>query len=153
VLCHLPSAASGCSRCGRPSTYVPSHPTTKRATRSVPPTGPCPLPHHHALMHDSLAECPQWYCGEIRQKHTFHINLYCPKGFINMIIRYVSLNTTEKNIIPKPNIFTGTRTQDSFRVCSLFMLLLVSPCHITIDNMTVDTLVPAGRAQRRNDSC
>jgi hypothetical protein len=37
-----------------------------------------------------------------------------------MIIRYVSLNIVEKIIIiPKPNIFTETRTQDSFWVYDL----------------------------------
>jgi hypothetical protein len=37
-----------------------------------------------------------------------------------LIVRYVSLNITENIIIiRKPNIFTKTRTQDSFRVCDL----------------------------------
>jgi hypothetical protein len=40
------------------------------------------------------------------------------------IVRYISLNDKKIIIIiiiiiPKPNIFTGTRTQDSFRVCDL----------------------------------
>jgi hypothetical protein len=38
--------------------------------------------------------------------------------FIGLVIRYVSLNIIEK-IIPKPNIFTETRTQGSFRVRDL----------------------------------
>jgi hypothetical protein len=37
---------------------------------------------------------------------------------IGLIIPYVSLNITE-NIIPQLNIFTKTRTQDSFRVYDL----------------------------------
>jgi hypothetical protein len=49
---------------------------------------------------------------------TFLINLCCPKASIGLIIRYVSLNIIEK-IIPKPKIFTETRTQVSFQVCDL----------------------------------
>jgi hypothetical protein len=36
---------------------------------------------------------------------------------IGLIIRYVSVDTIEKIIIPKPNIFAETRSQDSFQVC------------------------------------
>jgi hypothetical protein len=45
---------------------------------------------------------------------------------MGVIVRYVSLNITGKIInIPKPNIFTGTRTQDNPSV--LWPLLLQSP--------------------------
>jgi hypothetical protein len=51
---------------------------------------------------------------------TFLTNLYCPKAYNGLIIRYVSLNIAEKSIIiPKPSIFTKTRTQGSFRVYDL----------------------------------
>jgi hypothetical protein len=47
----------------------------------------------------------------------FHLsNFIAQKLIIGLIIRYVSLNIIEK-IIPKPNIFIETRTQDSFRIC------------------------------------
>jgi hypothetical protein len=35
----------------------------------------------HVQLCTKLAECPQSYCGEIRQILTFIINLYCPKAF------------------------------------------------------------------------
>jgi hypothetical protein len=38
---------------------------------------------------------------------------------MGLVIPYVSLNITEKIIIPKPNIFTVIRTQDNFWVCDL----------------------------------
>jgi hypothetical protein len=63
-----------------------------------------------------LAECLQCYCGEIRQMLMFIINLIAQKPSIGLIIWYVS---DKKAIILKPNIFTGTQTQDSFWVCDL----------------------------------
>jgi hypothetical protein len=46
---------------------------------------------------------------------------------IDLTIRYVSLNIIEIIIIiPKPNIFTETLTQDSFRVCDLSSCNLVA---------------------------
>jgi hypothetical protein len=65
-----------------------------------------------------LAECPQCYCGEIRQMLTFLINLTVRKIIIGPIVGYVSLNIIDK-IILTPNIFTETRTQDSFWICNL----------------------------------
>jgi hypothetical protein len=49
---------------------------------------------------------------------TFLINRYCPKAFHrpNHLIRIVEY---QRKIIPKSNIFTETRTQDSFRVRGL----------------------------------
>jgi hypothetical protein len=44
---------------------------------------------------------------------------------MGLIIRYVSSNITDK-VIPKPNIFTETGTQGSFRVCDL------SPCNLLV---------------------
>jgi hypothetical protein len=41
------------------------------------------------------------------------------KLILGLIIRYVFFNITGKIIIRKPNIFTGTRTQDNLRVCNL----------------------------------
>jgi hypothetical protein len=38
---------------------------------------------------------------------------------MGLIIRYPSLKIVGRIIIHKPNIFTGTRTQGSFRVCNL----------------------------------
>jgi hypothetical protein len=70
-----------------------------------------------------LAECLQCYCREIRQMLTFIISLYCLKAYHRPDHLYVLLNITEK-IIPKPNIFTETRTQDSFLVCD------VSSCNL-----------------------
>jgi hypothetical protein len=65
-----------------------------------------------------LAECPQCYCWGIRQMLT-SLPMFIDRKFITgLIIRYVSLNVTGK-IILKPNIFTGTRTQDKFWVCKL----------------------------------
>jgi hypothetical protein len=67
-----------------------------------------------------LAECPQYYCGEIRQMLTFHINHCCPKAYHrpDHSIRIVEYDR-EKIVMRKLNIFTGTRTRDSFRVCNL----------------------------------
>jgi hypothetical protein len=33
------------------------------------------------VIHKLLAECPQFYCREIRQMLTFLISLYCPKAY------------------------------------------------------------------------
>jgi hypothetical protein len=68
------------------------------------------------------AECPQCNCGETRQMLTFLINLYCPRSYYRHYhsIRIVEYHCKIINIInPKPNIFTETRTQGSFRVCDL----------------------------------
>jgi hypothetical protein len=44
-----------------------------------------------------LAECPQCYCGEIRQMFIFLISLYCPKAYYRLdhsirIIKYHTEN-------------------------------------------------------------
>jgi hypothetical protein len=38
----------------------------------------------------------------------------------------ILINECHEEIIPKPNIFTGTRTQDSFRVCDLSSCILLT---------------------------
>jgi hypothetical protein len=66
-----------------------------------------------------LTECPQCYCGEIRQ----NLIIFCqsllsesfPQTWSFDMYRWIS----QEEIIPKPNIFTGTGTLDSFRVCEL----------------------------------
>jgi hypothetical protein len=51
---------------------------------------------------------------------TFLTNIYCPKADHRPDHSILSLNIAENIIIiPKHNIFTETRTQDSFRVCDL----------------------------------
>jgi hypothetical protein len=49
---------------------------------------------------------------------------------IDFIIRYVSVNIIGK-IITKPNIFTGTRSQDSFWICDLSSYILLADTNIT----------------------
>jgi hypothetical protein len=63
----------------------------------------------------TLAECPQCYCGEIRQMLTFLMNLYCPKAYHKPDHSIRIVEYRRKNI-PKTNIFTETRTRDRFRV-------------------------------------
>jgi hypothetical protein len=55
------------------------------------------------------ADCPQCYCGEIREMLKLHINPYCPKA-------YHSPDHPETTL-------TGTRTQDSVGVTTLLKSL------------------------------
>jgi hypothetical protein len=67
-----------------------------------------------------IAEFPQCFSGEIRQVFTFITSLYFPKGFYSPDF---SIHIVEYHrqfvIIPKLNIFTQTRKQDTFGFVTL----------------------------------
>jgi hypothetical protein len=80
-----------------------------------------------------LAERLQWYYGEIRQKLTYLISRYCPKAYhrpdhptriVEYHINYYYYCYYYYNI-PKPNIFTETRTHN-FGLGAAFLSCLVS---------------------------
>jgi hypothetical protein len=54
------------------------------------------------------------YCSEIRQMFTFHNNLYCTKAYHRPDHSIHIVEHHRKIIIPKYNIFTGPRTQETF---------------------------------------
>jgi hypothetical protein len=75
-----------------------------------------------------LAECPQCYRREIRQMRLLLTNLHCPNrpDYSIRIVEY------HRKKIPKPNVFTETRTQGSFRVCDL------SSCNLRAETNNFD---------------
>jgi hypothetical protein len=84
----------------------------------------CSMDNFQAYSRSNLfifVDCPQCYCGEIRQTITFLINVDWPKVCHRPDHSIRIVENHGKQIIntgmPKPNIFTGTRTQERFRVC------------------------------------
>jgi hypothetical protein len=58
-------------------------------------------------------------------KFLHFISIFIARKLVTgLIIQYVSFNIIGKNIIPKPNIFTRTRTQNRFRDCNLCTCIL-----------------------------
>jgi hypothetical protein len=61
---------------------------------------------------------------------TFHINLYCPKTYYRLNHSRHIVEYTKKIIIPEPNIFNWTRTQDTNQVCNLYSCNLPTETNI-----------------------
>jgi cystathionine beta-lyase/cystathionine gamma-synthase len=80
----------------------------------------------HVCLYYIIYECPQWYCGEIRQILIFRINLYYLKVY-HRLDHSIHIVEYQKKI-PKI-VFTETRTQDTFRVCD------ISSCHIFVETI------------------
>jgi hypothetical protein len=97
-----------------------------------------------------LAECPQCYCGKF-ERWSHLLSIFIARKLSIDLIMYVSLNIIGK-IIPKPNIFTGTRNQDGFWVCNLCSCNLAERNIFCLGAILTSCLVPSYGNRLHRDS-
>jgi hypothetical protein len=95
------------------------------------------------LFYKKLSECPQCYCGDIRQMLTFLINLYCPKFYhrSDHLIRIVEYRRRKLLLFLNPSS-PRLEPRTVFRCCGLsFCNLLVEIINFVLGVVLLSCLV------------